>query len=249
LKGKKDMNIRSLATGSLVNTTLMNSIQTNGTNSSNLASNSFASLLTEALLQAELSTMTSSPQDGSASLLNGLNLLENLLGIDPSNDSTSITNSLSSIGNGGTTLSGNTLQDNDVTPLDLNPHLKGALQNAGHLFVEAGKMYQINPALLASIAIHETGNGTSYAALYKNNIAGMMGKNGLKTYASIQESVYDMARNLRNNYLNEGKTTIAQIGSKYAPIGAANDPNQLNNNWVNGVQHYFDTLTKKADFA
>jgi beta-N-acetylglucosaminidase len=125
----------------------------------------------------------------------------------------------------------------------LNAHLKGVLQNTGHLFEAAGKKYEIDPAMLAAISIHETGNGTSNAARFKFNVAGMMSKNGLKTYSSVEESIFDMARNLRQNYLDQGRTTIAQIGAKYAPVGAANDPNSLNNHWVKGVQYYFNTIS------
>jgi flagellum-specific peptidoglycan hydrolase FlgJ len=125
----------------------------------------------------------------------------------------------------------------------LDTHLKGVLQNTGHLFEAAGKKYGIDPALLAAVSIHETGNGSSNAARFKFNVAGMMGKNGLKSYSSVEESIFDMARNLKKNYLDQGRTTIAQIGAKYAPVGAVNDPNSLNNHWVKGVQHYFNTLT------
>ncbi|EKN64722.1 putative conjugation protein [Neobacillus bataviensis LMG 21833] len=133
--------------------------------------------------------------------------------------------------------------DFSEAPLEnLNSNLKGKLSNVGTAFIEAGRKYNINPKLLASIAMHETGNGTSRAANEKNNIAGMMGKNGLKHYDSVEESVFDMARNLRRNYLDKGLDTIAKIGAKYAPVGATNDPTGLNNHWVKGVNNFFGTL-------
>lgn len=124
----------------------------------------------------------------------------------------------------------------------LNQILNGKLKGAGDLFVAAGQQYNVNPALLAAISMHETGNGTSRAAYERNNVAGVMGANGLRNYSSVAESILDMARNLRQNYLDEGKQTIAEIGAKYAPIGAENDPTHLNNDWVNGVSHYFGML-------
>jgi hypothetical protein len=129
---------------------------------------------------------------------------------------------------------------------NLNQHLKGALQGAADLFTEAGKTYGINPALLAAISMHETGNGNSRAVQLKNNPGGMMGRDGLKTYSSLKEGIFDMARNLRKNYLDQGISTIAEIGAKYAPIGASNDPYHLNNYWVKGVQSYFNLLTKQG---
>jgi hypothetical protein len=124
----------------------------------------------------------------------------------------------------------------------INQVLEGKLSGMGETIVRAGQKNNIDPVLLAAVAIHETGNGTSKAAIEKNNVAGMMGKNGLKSYTSVKESIMDMARNLSKNYLGEGLTTISQIGAKYAPIGAANDPTNLNNHWVNGVTRFVNQL-------
>src|SRR5690606_23019240 len=89
---------------------------------------------------------------------------------------------------------------------------------------------------------HETGNGTSNAARYRNNVGGMMGRNGLMTFGSISEGIDAMARNLYRNYVTQGLTTVEQIQRKYAPIGAANDPNNLNSNWTSGVYSYMNRL-------
>jgi uncharacterized FlgJ-related protein len=124
----------------------------------------------------------------------------------------------------------------------LNQVLDGKLKGMGEVFVRAGKRFNIDPALLTAIAQHETGNGKSRAASEKNNIAGMMGANGLKSYASIEDSIMDMARNLSKNYLGTGLSSISKIGAKYAPIGAENDPTSLNNHWVKGVTKFFDQL-------
>jgi beta-N-acetylglucosaminidase len=124
----------------------------------------------------------------------------------------------------------------------LDQVLGGKLTGMGEVFIQAGKKYNIDPALLTAIAQHETGNGKSKAAIEKNNIAGMMGKNGLRSYGSVEESIMDMARNLSKNYLGQGLDTISKIGAKYAPIGAGNDPTGLNNYWVRGVTKYTNLL-------
>lgn len=196
---------------------------------SSLTSSSFEQLLEQVLLQTELNQKSSGNLDISSLLMTSLGSVVPQTG--------------AGVSQSVTLTSKTTGSDN------LDAHLKGVLQNTGHLFEEAGKKYGIAPALLAAISIHETGNGTSNAARFKYNVAGMMGKNGLRSYSSIEESIFDMARNLRQNYLDKGKLTIAQIGAKYAPIGAANDPTQLNNHWVTGVQRYFDTLTTGGNFA
>ncbi|WP_081954015.1 glucosaminidase domain-containing protein [Paenibacillus sp. FSL R5-0345] len=126
----------------------------------------------------------------------------------------------------------------------LNSSLGGALKNTGDIFSSIGSKYGIDPALLAAIAVHETGNGTSNAVKTKNNVGGMMGKNGLMTFSSIQEGIEKMASNLKRNYIDKGLTTIEAIQRKYAPSGAANDPNGLNDYWVNGVTTYYKKFSK-----
>lgn len=228
----------------------------------------FGQLLEQALLQAELaksSTDSGSSIFGSMSPVNftALGLSSALLGnmtslLSP--DSVEMLKGLSNqeignnyieelqapLSNSGFRFGGLQFQEMDASWL--NSKLDGVLQGKGELFIEAGRKYQINPSFLAAVSMHETGNGASNAARFKNNVAGMMGKNGLKSYDSVEESIFDMARNLRQNYLDEGKLTIAQIGAKYAPIGAANDPTGLNNHWVNGVQRYMGRIVK-TDFV
>jgi beta-N-acetylglucosaminidase len=134
------------------------------------------------------------------------------------------------------------LRFESLSPEKLDLVLAGKLKGMGQAFVRAGQQYNVNPALLAAIAQHETGNGKSKAAIEKNNVAGMMGVNGLKSYSSVEDSINDMARNLSKNYLGLGLSTIVKIGSKYAPVGAENDPTGLNNHWVTGVTKKFSQI-------
>lgn len=135
------------------------------------------------------------------------------------------------------------LQFKPMPFIKLDNMLKGKLAGSAMDFIQAGQKYDIHPALLSAIAIHETGNGSSRAVNEKLNVAGMMGRNGLRNYDSIQESIFDMARNLRENYFNQGRNTIDRIGAKYAPVGATNDPTGLNNHWVTGITSIFNRLT------
>ncbi|MEH7307826.1 glucosaminidase domain-containing protein [Neobacillus drentensis] len=152
-------------------------------------------------------------------------------------------NSISNVGLPNMTNNTNEqLRYQSISSEKINQILDGKLKGMGEAFVRAGQKYNVNPALLTAIAQHETGNGSSKAAYIKNNVAGMMGKNGLKSYSSIEESIMDMARNISKNYLGIGFTSIAKIAEKYAPIGAGNDPNGLNNHWVNGVSQFFGHL-------
>ncbi|MCY9530584.1 glucosaminidase domain-containing protein [Paenibacillus alvei] len=114
------------------------------------------------------------------------------------------------------------------------------------MFVKAGNKYGIDPALLAAISMHETGNGTSNAARNKNNLGGMMDPSTnwstLQSFDSLEAGIDAMARNLKRNYFDKGLTTIESIQKKYAPQGAANDPNGLNKYWVSGVSKYYNQL-------
>lgn len=154
--------------------------------------------------------------------------------IDSTSNTETVANTISS--------SNSSLRFSEITPEQLENALEGKLKGMGEAFVRAGKTFNIDPALLAAIAKHETGNGKSRAAKEKNNIAGMMGVNGLKAYASVEDSINDMARNLSKNYLGKGLSSIVKIGAKYAPIHADNDPTGLNNYWVKGVSNYFNQL-------
>lgn len=85
--------------------------------------------------------------------------------------------------------------------------------------------------------MHETGNMTSSAAKNKNNFGGIMGTNGLRSYATPEAGIEAVAKLLASPRY-KGKS-IAEIGAMYAPIGAGNDPNNLNSNWVGGVTKFY----------
>lgn len=253
------MNVGSLSGNLLLYKTLLNTALLNENTNSNpsiLPSNSFESLLAQVLLQAEAAAnnnVTASLPPFNSTGVNAFtpaafdsNRMNTFA--PASFDSNRInTFAPASLNLQSAAWNGGTARYMDVDAASLDQHLKGVLKHAGSNFVEAGKQYNINPSLLAAISMHETGNGTSQAARTKHNIAGMMGKGGLKTYSSIQESIFDMARNLKKNYIDQGRNSIAEIGAKYAPIGAANDPRNLNSHWVKGVQYYLRTLTGTAE--
>lgn len=99
----------------------------------------------------------------------------------------------------------------------------------------------MNPALVKAIIQHETGNMTSNAAKNKNNFGGIMGKDGLKVFDSPEAGIEAVAKLLSTDRY-KGKS-IAQIGSIYAPVGASNDPNNLNSSWVKNVTKLFNQFS------
>ena len=124
----------------------------------------------------------------------------------------------------------------------------GALADKADLIEGLCKEYYIDPYLVTAIMAHETGYGTSSAILNKNNPGGMMSSSGLITYNSLDEGIEAVIRNLSNNYVHqEGNnlTTVSQIGAKYCPVGAANDPTGLNGNWIPAIVSIYNDLTGK----
>ena len=128
----------------------------------------------------------------------------------------------------------------------LNQHLDGALKNTGDSFVRYGEIYDIDPFLLASISIWETGNGTSKAVKQLKNAGGIMAnayKGTLKSFISVNSSIEYMANLLRGSYLDGRNVhSIQAIGNIYCPIGVNNDPNGLNNYWVGGVTKTYNNI-------
>lgn len=120
----------------------------------------------------------------------------------------------------------------------------------GHIFLAYSNIYKVNPALMAAVCAHETGNGTSSAIRNKNNAYGMMDpKTGSKTlmvFSSLQEGIRKGISNLSRNYIAKGKKELSSIGAMYCPIGAANDPGGLNVHWIPKVGQWFTTFSGKS---
>lgn len=121
----------------------------------------------------------------------------------------------------------------------------GVLKNKGQVFLDAQEKYGVNAVILASIAIHETGYGTSNLAKTKNNVGGIRKGSGFKSYSSVDECIMDMARLLKQNYADKGLVTIAQVQQKYCPTSDPQDKKGLNSGWrsaVSGLVDKFETM-------
>lgn len=89
------------------------------------------------------------------------------------------------------------------TVSDLRPAINEAAQKNG-----------IDPVLMEAIIRLESGNATSRAARTKNNLAGIMGRKGQRTYASKEECINHLGSILAK-YKARGRVTVAQIGRVY----------------------------------
>lgn len=61
-------------------------------------------------------------------------------------------------------------------------------------------------------------------------------------FPTLEAGIEKMTQNLAKNYVSKGLKTPEQIGPKYAPIGAKNDPTGLNRFWIPTVTKYVNEL-------
>jgi len=113
------------------------------------------------------------------------------------------------------------------------------LIGTGRVFIAEGRRVGLDPRALVAIAFHESALGTLGSGADRHNPFGL--GPGMRL-PSWPRSIAVAADTLRSGYLAEGRTTLPAIASKWAPVGAANDPTGLNNHWVRGVGHAYADL-------
>lgn len=120
-------------------------------------------------------------------------------------------------------------------------------ENACNIYNKAIELGLTNEQSLLVVAIstHETGYWTSKAFTENHNFGGIMTSKGLKSYSTYEEGLDHFVKVLKNYYFDKGLTTIEQIGAKYCPVGAENDPKGLNVNWVPSVISIYNSYTQK----
>ena len=137
-----------------------------------------------------------------------------------------------------------------VTEERLNKFLKNGLAGCGKYYIQSSKKYGLNPAFTVALSCQETGWGTASAIKTHNNPGGIMDwDNGWKTlrrFSTIADGIEFVHKNLYDTYISQGLTTIEQIGAKYAPVPAANDPNGLNRHWVPNITSMYKDITGES---
>lgn len=125
----------------------------------------------------------------------------------------------------------NTNDELSVSVIELNASL---LEDYETIFELAGYSYNIDPILLEAISRWETGHFKSDIYKEYNNAWGAMYQGKPIMFRNVEHSIIEMARTLRNNYINEGYTTIEQIGTKYCPDTHAS--------WSAGVRSLYEEI-------
>lgn len=105
--------------------------------------------------------------------------------------------------------------------------------------------YGIDWKIAVAISKWETGNWSSSAFKNKNNVGGMMCSTGLISYSTLDDGIEAFVSNLKRNYFDMGLDTVEEIQKKYCPVGAENDPNNLNQYWLGGVTQILQSLQEK----
>lgn len=119
----------------------------------------------------------------------------------------------------------------------ITTNLKG-LEQYKSAFIKAGQQFGIDYKLLISIAILESGWGTSRYAIENNNIFGWC--SGQQKFNSVEECIYYVAEFLSREYLNpsgmyyEG-TSIDGIAKHY---------NENPQKWAEEVKYIYERLGK-----
>jgi hypothetical protein len=110
---------------------------------------------------------------------------------------------------------------------------------------EVADSYEVDWRLAVAISLHETKDYTSVAFKDLNNVGGNYRYGSLMAFNSLDEGIDFFISHLKYEYIDIGLNTIETIQPKYAPIGADNDPNNLNENWIPGVSRRYKELAGK----
>lgn len=112
----------------------------------------------------------------------------------------------------------------------------GILEGKAELVTKIAKKNKIPSSLFMAIIASESNWGKTANATVNKNPLSLMGAGPLRSFPTIEEGLNAGAKNLFDLYISQGLDTPEKIGPKYAPVGATNDPTNLNSNWVTNVE-------------
>jgi hypothetical protein len=113
------------------------------------------------------------------------------------------------------------------------------LSGHGADFVNQSRRVGLDPRFLVAVAAHETILMTYGPSRLISNPFGL-GPGW--SFEGPAEAIETAATVLSDGYLTQGLTTIPTIGAKWAPVGASNDPTDLNTAWPRGVATFYTAL-------
>lgn len=78
--------------------------------------------------------------------------------------------------------------------------------------------YGVNAYFTIAVMKLESGNGKSRLARSKNNLFGLMARNGPLSFETKEDSVRKFGQLISKNYVGKGYSTIEKVGKKYTPV-------------------------------
>lgn len=116
----------------------------------------------------------------------------------------------------------------------LNKNLNSDLKGKGNIYAKYSIEYGVDPYLVLAISLHETGcnNKCSNLVKTKNNVGGMMGKNGALVFSTLDEGIQKFIKNIKKNYYDYGLKTAEAMNPKYA----------ADKKWAEQVNGYIETI-------
>lgn len=127
----------------------------------------------------------------------------------------------------------------DAQAIDVQLSVAGSpLAGQGAAFVREGIANDIDPRVLVAIAAQETMLMTYGPAQEINNPFGL----GPDIAFATPADAIARAASTLNRYAADGLVTLPQIGARWAPVGASNDPQGLNGGWAAGVGAFLARL-------
>ncbi len=106
----------------------------------------------------------------------------------------------------------------------------------GFFFMLSGTRYGIDPRLLVAISGAESSFGQQLCGPF--NAWGWSCPGNPAAFGSWAAGIETVTRGLKIGYIDQGLTSVPAINGKYAPIGAGNDPTNLNSNWTTNVSRF-----------
>ena len=132
-------------------------------------------------------------------------------------------------------------KDNEIARLKVIANFNDIEKKIYNKSIESELTHE-QAVLVVAISKHETGNWTSDLYKNNNNFGGIYNGREEKfySYESNEKGLQAFVNLLKNNYFGKGLNTIEEIGAKYCPVCAENDPKGVNVHWVPKVTQYYN---------
>ncbi len=114
---------------------------------------------------------------------------------------------------------------------------KSLLADYGKLFIEVADKYKLDFRLLPAISMQESNGGKKVIEGSHNPFGYGIYENSVIKFASWEEAIESVAKGLRQNYLDKGLNSPAQIMAKYTPPSSASG-----GSWAKGVSSFMTEL-------